>query len=65
LLPTEDALRHLAGWACETRGFSRAVKNILGTLVEAHLIEDRRGDIEVTVADVRRAIGDAEGTECL
>jgi len=33
--------------------------------VEAHLIEDRRGDIEVTVADVRRAIGDAEGTECL
>ena len=65
LLPTEDALRHLAGWACETRGYSRAVKNILGTLVEAHLIEDRRGDIEVTVADVRRAIGDAEGTECL
>ena len=65
LVPTEEALRHLAGWACETRGYSRAVKNILGTLVEAHLMEDRRGDIEVTVKDVKRAIEESEGTNDL
>lgn len=60
LAPTEDALRYLAGWACETRGYSRSVKNILNALVETHLVEDRRGNIEVTVEDVRRVIGEAE-----
>ena len=65
LVPTEEALRYLSSWACETRGFSRAVKNILGSLVEAHLVEDRRGDIEVTVGDVKRAIEEREGTNGL
>ena len=65
LVPTEEALRYLANWACETRGFSRAVKNLLGNLVDGHLMEDRRGDIEVAVEDVKRAIGETEGSECL
>ena len=60
LAPTEDALRYLAGWACETRGYSRSVKNILNALVETHLVEDRRGNIEVSLEDVRRVIGETE-----
>ena len=61
LAPTEEALRHLAGWACETRGYSRSVKNVLGTLVEGHLMDDdRKGVIEVSLEDVRRVIGETE-----
>ena len=58
----EEAIRYIAHWACETRGYSRAVKTMLGTLVEGHLIEDRKGDIQVSVADVKRAIEETEGT---
>ena len=61
LAPTEEALRHLAGWACETRGYSRSVKNVLGTLVEGHLMDDdSKGVIEVSLEDVRRVIGETE-----
>lgn len=65
LLPTNEAIRHMADWSCETRGYSRAVKTLLGAMVEGHLIEDRKGDIQVSVADVKRAIEETEGTEGL
>ena len=62
LVPTEEALIHMAHWSCETKGYSRAVKTLLGTLIEGHLMEDRKGDIQVSVADVKRAIEETEGT---
>lgn len=65
LVMTQQGIDYLANWACETRGYSRAVKTVLGTLVEGHLIEDRKGDIQVSVADIKRAIEETEGTEGL
>ena len=65
LILTEEALRFISNWACETRGYSRSVKTLLGTLVEGHLIEDRKGSIEVSLADVKRAIEETEGAEGL
>ena len=62
LVPTDEALLYMAHWSCETKGYSRSVKTLLGTLVEGHLIEDRKGDINVSLADVKRAIEDTEGT---
>lgn len=61
---TEEAIQYLAHWACETRGYSRAVKTVLGTLVESHLY-DKPGDINVWLADVKRAIDETEGAEGL
>ena len=65
LRPTDEAIRHMACWSCETKGYSRAVKTLLGTLVEGHLYEDRTGDIEVSLADVKRAIDETENAERL
>ena len=66
LIPTEEALLHMANWSCETKGYSRAIKTLLGTLVEGHLMDDRsKGNIEVSLEDVRRAIQETEGTEGL
>ncbi len=62
LVPTDEALLYMAHWSCEIKGYSRSVKTLLGILVEGHLIEDRKGDIQVSVADVKRVIEDAEGT---
>ena len=62
LVPTDEALLYRAHWSCETKGYSRSVKTLLGTLVEGHLIEDRKGDIQVSVADVKRAIEETEET---
>lgn len=62
---TNEAIQYLANWACETRGYSRAVKTILGTLVEGHLYDDKPGDINVWLADVKRAINETEGAEGL
>ena len=59
---TDEAIQHLANWACEIRGYSRSVKTILGNLVEGHLFDDEPGDINVSLADVKRAIEDTEGT---
>lgn len=62
---TDEAVQHLANWACETRGYSRAVKTILGTLVEGHLYDEKAGCIQVSLADVKRAIEETEGAEGL
>ena len=62
---TDEAIQHLANWAWEVRGFSRAVKTILGTLVEGHLYDDKPGDINVWLADVKKAIEETEGAEGL
>lgn len=62
LVPTEEALLYMAHWSCETKGYSRSVKTLLGTLVEGHLMEDRKGDIQISLADVKRAIEETEGT---
>ena len=62
---TDEAIQYLANWACEIRGYSRAVKTILGTLVEGHLYDDKPGDIVVRLADIRRAINETEGAEGL
>lgn len=62
---TNDAIQYLANWACETKGFSRAVKTILGTLVEGHLYDEKPEDITVWLADVKRAINETEGAEGL
>ena len=55
----------MAVWSCETKGYSRAVKTLLGTLVEGHLYEDKVGNIEVSLADVKRAIDETENAERL
>ncbi len=65
LRPTDEAVRHMAGWSCETKGYSRAVKTLLGTLVEEHLHDDKTGNIEVSLADVKRAIEETETSERL
>ncbi len=65
LILTDKAIRHAATWACETRGYSRAVKTLLGALTETHLYDDKAGDIMVDVADVKRAIEDTESAERL
>ena len=62
---TDEAIQHLAQWACETRGYSRAVKTVLGTLVESHLFDEKPGDINVWLKDVKRAIEESEGTNDL
>lgn len=62
---TDEAIQYLANWACETRGYSRAVKTVLGTLVESHLYDDNPGDINVWLKDVKRAIEETEGAEGL
>lgn len=62
---TDEAIQYLANWACEIRGYSRAVKTILGTLVEGHLYDDKPGDIVVRLADIRKAINETEGAEGL
>jgi ATP-dependent protease Clp ATPase subunit len=62
---TDEAIQYLANWACEIRGYSRAVKTILGTLVEGHLYDEKPGDINVWLADVKRAINETEGAEGL
>ena len=62
---TDEAIQYLANWACEIRGYSRAVKTILGTLVEGHLYDDKPGDIVVRLADLRKAINETEGAEGL
>ena len=62
---TDEAIQYLANWACETRGYSRAVKTVLGTLVESHLYDDKPGDINVWLADVKWAINETEGAEGL
>ena len=62
---TDEAIQYLANWACEVRGYSRAVKTILGTLVEGHLYDDKPGDIVVRLADIRKAINETEGAEGL
>ena len=62
---TEEAIQYLANWACETRGYSRAVKTVLGTLVESHLYDDKPGDINIWLKDVKRAINETEGAEGL
>lgn len=62
---TDEAIQYLANWACEIRGYSRAVKTILGTLVEGHLYDDHPGDINVWLKDVKRAIEETEGAEGL
>lgn len=61
LLPTDEAIRYMADWSCDTKGYSRSVKTLLGTLVEEHLY-DKTGNIEVSLADVKRAIEETEGT---
>ena len=65
LLPTDEAIRHMAHWSCETKGYSRAVKTLLGTLVEEHLYDEKTGNIEVSLADVKRAIEETESSERL
>jgi ATP-dependent Clp protease ATP-binding subunit ClpX len=65
LVLTEAAIRHAACWACDTKGYSRAVKTLLGTLTESHLYDDKAGDIQVGVEDVRRAISETESSERL
>ncbi len=62
---TDEAIQYLANWACEIRGYSRAVKTILGNLVEEHLYDDKPGDINVWLKDVKRAIEETEGAEGL
>ena len=62
---TDEAIQYLANWACEIRGYSRAVKTILGNLVEEHLYDDKPGDISVWLADVKKAIEETEGAEGL
>lgn len=62
---TDDAIQYLANWACEVRGYSRAVKTILGTLVEEHLYDEKPGDINVWLKDVKKAIEETEGAEGL
>ena len=62
---TDEAIQYLANWACEVRGYSRAVKTILGNLVEGHLFDEKPGDINVWLKDVKRAIEETEGAEGL
>ena len=62
---TEEAIQYLANWACETRGYSRSVKTVLGSLVEQHLYDDKASDITVWLADVKRAINETESSERL
>ena len=62
---SEDGVKYLANWACETKGYSRAVKSILGSLVERHLYDDKAGDINVWLADMKKAISETEGAEGL
>jgi ATP-dependent Clp protease ATP-binding subunit ClpX len=62
---TDEAIQYLAHWACETRGYSRAVKTVLGTLVESHLYDDKADIITVWRADIKKAIEETEGAEGL
>lgn len=62
---TEEAIQHLSHWACETKGYSRAVKSILGALVERHLYDDKASDINIWLADVKKAINETESSEHL
>ena len=62
---TDEAIQYLAHWACETRGYSRSVKTVLGSLVEQHLYDEKPGEINVWLADVKKAIEETEGAEGL
>lgn len=62
---TNEAIQYLAQWACETKGYSRAVKTLLGTLVEQHLYDEKADVINIWQADVKRAIEETEGAEGL
>lgn len=62
---TDEAIQYLAHWACETKGYSRAVKNILGSLVEQHLYDERADVINIWLADVKKAIHETESSERL
>jgi len=62
---TDEAIQHLAHWACETRGFSRSVKNVLGALMEQHIYDEKADVINIWLADVKKAIQETESSEHL
>lgn len=56
LLPDESAVRMIAGYAVESRGYYRAAKAVLAVIVEDLLFEERGGGVGIRLDDVRRAI---------
>ena len=53
---TDESIRYLADYSCWTKGHSRAAKAVLMALVESSLSEDRAGDIQVGLSDLKQAI---------
>jgi ATP-dependent Clp protease ATP-binding subunit ClpX len=56
LEPTESAVRMIAGYAVESRGYYRAAKAVLAVVVEDCLFEERGGGVAIRPGDVRRGI---------
>ena len=56
LVLADEAIRYLADYSCWTKGHSRAAKAVLMALVESSLSEDRAGDIQVGLSDLKQAI---------
>ena len=51
-----DAIQEIAIWSLETKTFARGMRSLLQTLVEEAIFEERKGDLDIWKADVRRAI---------
>lgn len=56
--PSKEAVAEIASWALESKTFSRGMRNLLQSMVEDAIFEERTGTLEISDADVRRAIGD-------
>lgn len=55
--PSPEAIKELATWALESKTFARGIRSlIMRTLVEEAIFEERKGTLEISDADVRRAI---------
>lgn len=56
VLPSSEGVKELASWALETKTFARGMRNLMQNIVEEVIFEERKGTIEITGADVRRAV---------
>jgi len=54
--PSQEAIKGIASWALETKTFARGMRNLLQSLVEEAIFDERKGTLEISDTDVRRAI---------
>ena len=56
VLPSPEAVRELASWALESKMLARGMRSLIQSLVEEAIFDERKGTLEISDRDVRRAI---------